>query len=172
MAAHFAAALAIKSRVRQAPTWALIVGAFIPDFIWIALAAAGIEPTKREIFFDDWSHSLLSVVVYATVYRLLFAKRGKRVAAAMWLAVMSHFLLDLPVHPKDLALYPHSSVHLGLGLSTIAPMSYWYIQMATVLALLAIYVSGGDRLRIARRSVFATVVLVIGWHLVLMPAQP
>src|ERR1700759_4356759 len=107
-AAHFAVALAIKSRVPRAPTAALVCGAFLPDFIWIILATAGIEPAAREIFFDDWSHSLLSVIVYATLFALLFWKRGRVVSLAMWLAVCSHYFLDLPVHPKPLALYPHS----------------------------------------------------------------
>jgi hypothetical protein len=105
-AAHFAAAVAIKSRVPKASTTVLIFAAFIPDFIWIILATSGIEPTKRENFFDDWSHSLLMILVYATIYSLLFWKRGRSVLVAIWLAVFSHFILDMPVHPKDLALYP------------------------------------------------------------------
>jgi hypothetical protein len=168
-AAHFAAALAIKSRVPAANTGWLIVGAFVPDFVWIALATAGVEPTKREIFFDDWSHSLVSIFVYATLYALLFRSRGRTVMLAMWAAVASHFFLDLPVHPKDIALYPHSAMHLGFGLSTVAPMTYWLIQLAVVLALLAIYVVATRRLRIAPRFVFATCALIIGWHFVLMP---
>ena len=168
-AAHFAAALAIKSRFPRAPTAALILGAFIPDFIWIVLATAGIEPTKREIFFDDWSHSLLSIVVYASLFALLFWKRDRSVAFAMWLAVFSHFILDLPVHPKSLAIYPHSSIHLGLGLSDIAAKNYWFIQLAVTLVLLAIYVYGTRRLRIAPKWIVASCVLVLGWHIVLMP---
>lgn len=35
---HFAAALTIKSRIRRAPTWALLLGAFLPDLVWIPLA--------------------------------------------------------------------------------------------------------------------------------------
>ncbi len=115
-AAHFAAALAIKSRVAEASTAALIVGAFIPDFVWIILATAGVEPTRREVFFDDWSHSLLSVAAAATAYAWLFRKHGLGVAGAAWLAVFSHFALDLP------------SIRAGLGLSAVAPMTYWYIQ--------------------------------------------
>jgi len=48
-AAHFAAGLAIKSRAPQAPTWALLVGAFIPDFVWIAfgLAASSRRKVRR-----------------------------------------------------------------------------------------------------------------------------
>jgi hypothetical protein len=64
-AGHFAAALAIKSRVPKASTATLILAAFLPDFIWIILATAGIEPTRRETYFDDWSHSLFSILVYA-----------------------------------------------------------------------------------------------------------
>jgi hypothetical protein len=32
-APHFAAALAIKGRAREAPLWALLIGAFIPDAV-------------------------------------------------------------------------------------------------------------------------------------------
>jgi membrane-bound metal-dependent hydrolase YbcI (DUF457 family) len=168
-AAHFATALAIKSHVPKASTSALIIGAFIPDFIWIILATAGLEPTKREIFFDDWSHSLLMILVYATLYSIGFWSRGRKVAVAMGLAVFAHFLLDMPVHPKDLALYPYSSVHLGVGLSGTAPMNYWYIQLAVVLVLLAIYVAGTRRLRVAPKPVVSSCVLILGWHIALMP---
>ena len=34
----------------------------------------------------------------------------------MGLAVFSHFLLDLVMHPPDMALWPGSTVHLGIGL--------------------------------------------------------
>jgi membrane-bound metal-dependent hydrolase YbcI (DUF457 family) len=168
-AAHFAAALAIKSHVPETPTAALIIGAFIPDFLWIALATGGIETTKRELFFDDWSHSLLSIIVFATVYAFFFRNRGPRVARAAWLAVFSHFLLDLPVHPKDLALYPHSSIHLGLGLSGIPSIDYWFIQLAAVVLLLAVYAISTRRLNVRSDAIIASCVLVLGWHVVLMP---
>jgi len=168
-AAHFAAALAIKSRVPKAPTAALLVAAFVPDFIWIALATTGLEPTRREIFFDDWSHSLLSVVVCATIAAIAYRSRGWEVVAALWLAVTSHFMLDLPVHPKPLALYPHSSVHLGLGLSSVPSMTYWFIQSAVVIALLAVYVSSRRRLGVSTRPLVASCVLILGWHVALMP---
>lgn len=168
-AAHFAAALAIKSRVPEAPTAALIVGAFIPDFVWIALATSGIETTKRELFFDDWSHSLLSIIVFATVYSFFFRNRGPRVARAAWLVVFSHFLLDLPVHPKALALYPHSLMHFGLGLSAIPSIDYWFIQLAAVVLLLAVYATSARRLNVRGDVIFASCVLVLGWHVVLMP---
>src|SRR5437870_2709309 len=54
-APHFAAALAIKGGSPGAPLWALLIGAFIPDLLWIALARIGIEPAQTSNFFDDWS---------------------------------------------------------------------------------------------------------------------
>jgi hypothetical protein len=64
-AAHFAAGLAIKSYAPKAPTWALLVGAFLPDFFWVAFGLAGIEPSQGTAFFDDWSHSLAMVILWA-----------------------------------------------------------------------------------------------------------
>jgi len=71
-AAHFAAGLAIKSRFPETPAWALLTGAFLPDFIWIAVANRGIEPTNPQVFFDDWSHSLPMVILWASLFAVAF----------------------------------------------------------------------------------------------------
>lgn len=71
-AAHFAAALAIKSKAPQTPTWALVTGAFLPDFAWVGLGLAGIEPSQGPAFFDDWSHSLAMVILWATLFACVF----------------------------------------------------------------------------------------------------
>jgi hypothetical protein len=65
-AVHFGAALAIKSRVWDAPAWALQVGAFLLDLIWIPLATLGVESQAQD-WHDDWSHSLLMALVWATL---------------------------------------------------------------------------------------------------------
>src|SRR5262249_17744574 len=75
-AAHFAAGLALRSRAPQAPTWALLTGAFVPDFLWIAFAVLGVEPTARAVFFDDWSHSLLTTLLWATLFAACFWQKG------------------------------------------------------------------------------------------------
>src|SRR5215472_1404177 len=98
-AAHFAAGLAIKSRVPKAPTAVLIAGAFLCDFIWIACFATGIEFAVPGHFWDDWSHSLASTLVWATLYGggvWLVMRRtpGVRfIALAAFVAVLSHFFL-------------------------------------------------------------------------------
>jgi hypothetical protein len=169
-AAHFAAGLAIKSRIPEAPTWALLVGAFIPDFIWVVLANRGVEPTEPRLFFDDWSHSLLMIGVWASLFALMFWRRERRVVLAVWFAVFSHFLLDFPVHPKFLALYPHSSFHIGLALSgTIGPLNYWWAQMCVLAVLTAIYVHGTRSLRFQANLVAASCVALFGLHLLMFP---
>lgn len=164
-AAHFAAALAIKSLVPKAPTWALISGAFLPDFFWIGLGLAGIEPSQGPAFFDDWSHSLAMVILYATLFGFAFWRKGMVVAFAVWLAVCSHFLLDLPIHPKNIALYPHSQVHLGWNLWRIGPTNYWYVQLIVVLVLMLVYAQGARRLRFADNLILATCIFLLGLHL-------
>ena len=76
-APHFAAALAIKGRAREAPLWALLIGAFIPDLLWIVLARIGIEPAQTSNFYDDWSHSLVSVAMLATLFCISFSPEGQ-----------------------------------------------------------------------------------------------
>jgi hypothetical protein len=171
-APHFAAALAIKSRVPRAPTWALLTGAFVPDLLWIALARFGIEPAQPSNFFDDWSHSLLSVAILATLLASAFLRKGKPVFVAIWLAVFSHFLLDFPVHPKRLALAPLTRVYLGWDLLVwgsrpgwLGAINDWWLQLAVLLALLLVYATGAHTSDLQPSAVAASIVLLIGIQL-------
>jgi membrane-bound metal-dependent hydrolase YbcI (DUF457 family) len=137
---HFAAGLAIKARVPAAPTWALLLGVGLADllfapFVLLGLERASITPGISPGFslgHIDWSHSLLMSLVWSGLYGMLFLRRGTVVAAALGLAVFSHFLLDLFMHPPDLALWPGSSTHLGLGLWQRAPVGWWYAELAVI----------------------------------------
>ena len=162
-AAHFGAGLAIKSRVWNAPIWSLLVAAFLPDILWIPLATLGIE-SRPSAWHDDWSHSLLMVLVWATLFALLFIRRGRAVAAAIWIAVFSHFLLDLPIHPKDLALYPHSTIHLGLGLWSIGRFNYWLVESCVLLVLMVFYIRGAHSNRLSVTRIATTCLLLLGLH--------
>jgi hypothetical protein len=164
-AAHFAAGLAIKGHAPKTPTWALLGGAFLPDFFWVAFGLLGIEPSQGPAFFDDWSHSLAMVLLWAALFSLAFWRQGLAVVFPVWLAVFSHFLLDLPIHPKNLALYPHSSIHLGWGLWSIGPRNYWWVQLAVLLVLTLVYAKGARRLRFANHLILASCLLLLGLHL-------
>jgi hypothetical protein len=170
-AAHFAAGLAIGARARHAPMSALLGGAFLPDIVWIGLAAAGVEPSAPSVFFDGWSHSFVSVLVTATVFALFFAGRGVRVWLPVWLAVMSHFVLDVIIHPRPIALYPHASLRAPWDLwrwgsvpAALGFSHYWCVQLAIVAVLLGVYATAALRSSFPPNLVGATVLLVLGLH--------
>ena len=54
-------------------------------------------------------------------------------------AVFSHFVLDLAMHPADLALWPGSDVHLGFGLWRLLPTGWWFFELGLVVLLLGYY---------------------------------
>ena len=172
-AAHFAAGLAIGARARRAPMWALLAGAFLPDIVWISLAAAGVEPATTSMFFDDWSHSLISVAIEASVLALCFVRGGRGIWIPVWLAVFSHFLLDAIIHPRPVALYPHSAIHAPWSLwhwgetqVVLGFTHYWWVQFGLTVPLLYVYVMGMRRQKFALDLTWATVLTVLGLHLI------
>jgi hypothetical protein len=174
-AAHFAAGLAIKGYAPKAPTWALMSAVFVPDVVWIGLAALGIEPADSGAFFDDWSHSLASILVQAALLAgLYFFWRRDPLWLPVGIAVLTHFFLDLPIHPAPLALYPHSSMHFDLirwdwasAKSFLGQSHYWWIQLMVVIPLLALYIRGASRAGVAPNLMAASVICVFGLHLLL-----
>lgn len=174
--AHFAAGLAVKGRIPEAPAWALLSAALLPDFIWITLAQMGLEPEyPPRGFFDDWSHSVLMILLWATLFAAAFLKRGKLVALAVWLAGISHLVLDFMIHPARLALYPHASIHVGWNLwqwgqqhTRLGPNHYWWIEAAAIVVLLSLYGGFARRTSVPPRLVAASCLLVIGLHLLAM----
>jgi hypothetical protein len=169
-APHFAVALAVKSRERRAPIGALVAGAFLPDLVWMCLARAGIEPAQTATFFDDWSHSLLSIAMLATLFACFFYRKGKAVVLAIWASVFSHFLLDLPLHPKKLALYPKSPIHLGWTFLVswgpasgwLGAINDWWVQLTVLLVLLVFYVESMRARKARMRVILTPCVLLLG----------
>ncbi len=139
-AGHFASALALKAKVPRAPTWGLLVGVGVLDLLFGPFVLAGIERASLtpgispgfSLDHIDWSHSLLMSVVWSVLFGAAFFRRGRTVAILMAVAVFSHFVLDLVVHPADMALWPGSSVHLGLGLWRTMPLGWWFVELAVI----------------------------------------
>ncbi len=140
-AGHFAAGLGIKAAVPRAPTWALLVGTGLLDVLFGPFLMAGLEHASLtpghspgfSLDFIDWSHSLAMAVVWASLYGALFWRSGRIVVAALAFAVFSHFLLDL-------ALWPHSGVHVGFGLWQRLPSGWWWFELAFIAGACGYYV--------------------------------
>jgi hypothetical protein len=147
-AGHFAAGLAIKAKVPAAPTWALLLGTGFLDVLFGVFVMLGIEKATMtphvspgfSLDFIDWSHSLLASLLWAALFAGAFRPRTRAIAAALAFAVFSHFLLDLPMHPPDLALWPHAEIHVGFGLWHRLPIGWWWIELAFITAACAYYI--------------------------------
>ena len=70
------------------------------------------------------SHSLLMAVVWGALIGGMYwmLRRDRRGGVVLGLLVVSHWLLDLPVHRPDLPLWPGSSVKVGLGAWNSIPL--------------------------------------------------
>lgn len=146
-AGHFATALAIKARSPETPTWIPLLGVGLLDILfgpfvllgWERVTMTpGISPGFR-LDYIDWSHSLVMSVVWSLVFAALFWRRGRQVAIVAGIAVFSHYVLDFFMHPGDLALWPGSTVHWGLGLWTRLPDTWWFVELAFIGVLGAYY---------------------------------
>lgn len=169
---HFAAGLAIKARQPLAPTWALLVGVGLLDILFAPFVLAGIEraavtPSISPGFsldFIDWSHSLAMSLVWSVLFACVFTRYGRGVMLAVGVAVFSHFLLDVPMHPPDLALWPYSGAHIGFGLWRIAPNGWWFVELGVILALWTYYWRAARRDPSFGHRPFTTVAVLVFLH--------
>lgn len=169
-AGHFAAGLALKAKEPRAPTWALLLGVGVLDLLFGIFVPLGIERVTLtpgvapgfRLDFIDWSHSLAMSLVWAALFAALFVRRGAGIAAWCGLAVLSHFVLDLLMHPGDLALWPHSTAHLGFGVWTLHPPFWWFFELGFIALCAAYYLVRARRLQtFGGRGAWAVAVVVI-----------
>jgi hypothetical protein len=125
---HYAVALAAKRAAPKTSLGTLIAAAQMIDLIWPILVLTGIERVAIDpgntvvtpLNFAEYpfSHSLISVMGWASLFAGLYWVMTRYRAGAMtiWIAVVSHWVLDLISHRPDLPLYPGSEKMLGLGL--------------------------------------------------------
>jgi membrane-bound metal-dependent hydrolase YbcI (DUF457 family) len=150
-AAHFAAGLALKGRAPRAPLSALIMGAFVLDGLWIVLSVLRIDRTD----YDDWSHSLVMSLLWASLFSLLFWRLGRKAMTVLWLAVFSHFILDLVVQGGSVC---------PPGLLSVGPLvvtHYRLLQLGICAVLLSVYVVDARRQSITWPRVLATCAIVL-----------
>ncbi len=175
-AGHFAAGLANTARVPEAPTAAVLVGVSLLDLLFPPFVLLGIEritptpghPPGFSLDYIDWSHSLAMALIWSAMYAALFMKRGRVVALALAFAVFSHFLLDLLMHPGDLALWPGSREHLGFGIWNWNP-GWWFFELGFILLCGAYYPARARKLQTFGGSGLWVVALVLVLHLVNSP---
>jgi hypothetical protein len=124
---HFAVGFAGKKFAPQTSLGALIAAALLPDMLWPVFLLLGWEEVRIDpgntrftplgLVNLSWSHSLLMTFVWASGFAWLycFVARYRRGAVVVWIAAMSHWVLDWISHRPDMPLYPGGPGY-GLGL--------------------------------------------------------
>jgi membrane-bound metal-dependent hydrolase YbcI (DUF457 family) len=147
---HYGIAFAAKRAAPRTSLGALTFAAEFLDELWPILLLAGLEHVRivpglmaaSPLEFTDYpySHSLLMAVVWAAVIggTYFVSRRYGRGACILALLVVSHWLLDVPMHAKDLPLTPGSNVKVGWGLWNSLPGTY-AIELVVYAIGIAIY---------------------------------
>ncbi len=106
---HYASAFLVRPHLPQAPFWLLLLASNLAEFLWLALALAGVEPVKPDSILDatfnnldvhmTYSHNvvpnlLLGAVVFVLV-QLIWKNRRLAIGAAFLtcLHVWSDFIV-------------------------------------------------------------------------------
>jgi hypothetical protein len=142
---HFALGFAAKRSAPRLSLAVLFAAAQFADLLWPFLIALGIEQvridpgntafTPLDFVSYPYSHSLLFLCVWGTLFGAICATVVRRAAAGVVVAalVVSHWVLDWIAHRPDMPLYP-GGPKLGLGL--------WNSVAATVIIESLLFAAG------------------------------
>lgn len=131
---HAATALIFKKKFPEVKIiWLLLSVQFI-EFIWVGLNFIGVEKTSTEatvnyvgdihLYHMPFSHSIFSSVLLsaAAFFLVKYLFKDFKLAMVISLAVVSHIILDIFVHAKDIQLsYISTDPKLGLQLYNLFP---------------------------------------------------
>jgi len=140
--AHVGLGLAAKRMAPEVPVGVLVLATEANDILRGVFSLAGIETMQS----SPWSHGLFMSVVWSGAAGLLAGRlyRSSRAGAVVGLAVFSHWVLDLVIHPMfggppDLSLLFQGSPQVGfglysrIGLALAAPIELGLIALGYVI---------------------------------------
>jgi hypothetical protein len=125
---HFAVGFAAKKFAPRASLAVLLAAPLFSDLLWPVFLLLGwehvrIDPgntkfTPLDLWDYSWSHSLVMCVFWATAFAVVYygIARYWSGTVAVWIGVMSHWVLDWVSHRPDMPLYPGGGPRYGLGL--------------------------------------------------------
>lgn len=154
---HAATALLIKNKLPSASIIPLLLSVQLMEVFWVIFNYMGLEhytvyKGKLHLSFLPFSHSLLSTGIVCLISFLVIRNvcKDKRLAFAFAVGVLSHIVIDIIFHEKDIQLSPFSTNPAwGIGiinypiLNFIVELSYgifcwWYYKGSKSLLLVII----------------------------------
>jgi hypothetical protein len=115
---HFAVGFAGKRLAPRTDVALLIAAAVFLDILWPIFVMVGwekvrIDPgntryTPLDFVSYPWSHSLVMSMLWATLLAVAYfvATRYRPGALMIWIAVVSHWMLDWITHAQDMPIFP------------------------------------------------------------------
>ena len=163
---HFAVGFAAKRFAPRSSEAVLLAAPVLADMLWPVFLLLGweqvrIDPgntryTPLDFVSYPWSHSLLMLCVWATVFGGTYyaITRYRAGAIAIWIGVVSHWVLDWVTHRPDMPLYPGGALYgLGLWNSIAGTMGVEFLMFAAVASVVMIvWAWWFDRHRIAKEE--------------------
>jgi hypothetical protein len=139
---HAATALIIKKEFVNVPIFWLLISVQFMEMVWVLLNFLGIERTTTEkevryvgdvhLTYMPFSHSIVTMSGLALSAWLMMDKGFGRpdIGVAVGLGIISHLILDLITHSKDIVIAPFiKGPKLGLGLYAKYPMAAFILEM-------------------------------------------
>jgi uncharacterized membrane protein len=168
---HFAVGFAAKKYAPRTSLALLLAAPLLSDLLWPWFLLFGWERVRvdpgntrfvpLDLEYFPWSHSLLMCVIWATAFALTYylLARYWRGTVAIWLGVVSHWVLDWITHRPDMPIYPGGQ-RFGLGLwnSVVGTMA---LEIAMLIAGVWLYVRATKPLDRVGRYAFAVYVALL-----------
>jgi membrane-bound metal-dependent hydrolase YbcI (DUF457 family) len=121
---HAATALLLRKKDSKLPLLPLLVSVQLVEILWVLFNYLGwerysISDGRLHLDFLPYSHSVFSGIIAATISFLVinYGYRNRKMAIAFAIGVMSHIIIDMIFHEKDIRLSPFSATPVwGLGI--------------------------------------------------------
>ena len=113
--------------------------------------------------YYPFSHSLALAIVWGVLLGVIYyaLRRDARTAGILGALVLSHWILDLPMHRADLPLWPGSATRVGLGAWRSIPLTI-ALELVVFAGGLAIYLqTTRARDRIGTWALWAMVAVMV-----------
>jgi len=152
---HAATSLIIKKAFINVPILWLLISVQFMEILWVILNLLGVERTTTEkevryvgdvhLSFMPFSHSIATMVGLALLAWLAVSKGLglADVGIAIGIGIISHLILDLITHSKDIAIAPFiKRPKFGLGLYAKYPIIAFILEIGYGIVCWWIYKGG------------------------------
>lgn len=160
---HAATALIIKKNQPAAPMFLLLVSVQLVELFWVIFNYLGWEHVsisngRLHLDFLPFSHSVFSGVVLALISFLIIfcGYRKPKLAFAFAIGVLSHIIIDMVFHEKDIRLSPFSETPVwGFGIINYPYLNFtlelmygffcwWYFKGSKALLIVIVVFNFSD----------------------------